>query len=233
MNAVVASLLRLVPVFALCVTVSMPAGARELKRLPSKTRNCQAEDLSGLRKLRAVYETPEAEVTQSFQKAPHQYMFFKPDQTFTEIGGSRSYNAITEMDEVLRESFQKDVRQYVLGENGAIYFYKDGAVTSSFICNIVRDKETGFKQGDMLFILTKPNSTDILVKVYSKHAFGKQKAPKLEKKEGKGKKDASKPAPKQPQKNYNPKKASEKRKARIQSEIGKAEAAANKTKKKK
>jgi hypothetical protein len=204
----------------------------ELDQLPASVRNCKADDLSGLRKLKAVYESPEGIATDAFQNAPHQYTFYRPDQTYAEISGSKSYATAKMMDEVLRDAFQNDVRQYVLGENGAIYLYKDGVVTDSYICNIVTEEEGPFRQSDMLFILTKEASSDIVVKVYSKHAFSANNEPKLLEK----KKDNKKSAIKKPAVKKQVKKpvkasvrASKQRRAAVQKKISKIQRSANRS----
>lgn len=167
------------------------ASAIELKRLPEARRSCTAADMQGLRKLKGVYEKIEGPATEGFNAAPHQYMFFRANQTFAELTGSVNYPAPKAVNEALATQFKDDLRQYVLGENGALYLYQNKQVTDSFICQVVRENETPFRAGDMLFVLSHPDTKDMLVKVYTKYSFEPGTAPRSQARQQPRRKHAS------------------------------------------
>ncbi len=167
------------------------AQAAELKRLPQDMRPCVDADMQGLRKLRNVLETTVGPGTAAFNNAPHQYIFFRKNQTFATVSGSVFYPGPKPLNEALRTAFKNNMHQYVLGESGALYYYKDGKATDAYTCRVVTKPQGNYRQGDMLLITSKAGSKEATVRLYFRPTFqqpGAQPKP--------GAKPAPKPAPK-------------------------------------
>lgn len=143
-------------------------------------RACVAEDMKGLFKLHRVLEDPQGTALQQFNTAPHQYVFFRENQTFAQVAGSRIYTEPAPLDADLRQAFKQDVRQYVLDEKGTLYFYRGTEATDASYCVIAQGAEELYGKGDLVLVQIKPASGSApkseVIKIYSAMSFDKPKA---------------------------------------------------------
>ncbi len=141
------------------------------------SRPCEEKDLDGaLWQLKRVYEEPLGQETNDFTTSPTQFIFFQHDKTFA-IHKSPYAEA---SDDLVKQKMAREtqgLQQFVLGANGALYFYRDGVASQTQICFIVANRKQPFYVGEMLLMppANQQATAGRMVKVYDRHGTAPRK----------------------------------------------------------
>jgi hypothetical protein len=141
-------------------------------KLP-QSKFCDKNSLLGVWKLLMVYEVPSGKEIALYMNRPLQYAMFEPDSRYGEyISSLRAISA----NGVRNVAFaQKSNQQYVIGDSGVIFFYKNSLPTDSLVCFIVARNEEPFETGQMLLMPPeKAAKNGRMVKVYQKVSLEKE-----------------------------------------------------------
>lgn len=131
------------------------------------SRRCTRQDILGIWKLLQVYEQPVDGEMSAFQKSPVQYLTFDDDDTFSHYSAGRSDLSIQGLRDAVKLQ-KKDLLQYVMGDQGMVYFYKNSVATDTQVCFIVANHLGNFLLGQMLMMPPEGQVQGRLVKVYTK-----------------------------------------------------------------
>lgn len=140
-----------------------PAAAVSFPDLPP-SRVCAREDLRGLFRLVAVYEDPEGEEAASFRASPYQYYGFFRDNVFGRINKQSPDMAPKAIAREL--SGNASDMQFLLQDNGFLYFYQNSVAVDVQACFIVANDKLPFKAGQLLLMPPKGQITGRRVKVF-------------------------------------------------------------------
>lgn len=133
---------------------------------PPRVTLCLPNDVRGLWKLRRVFETPEGAWSEDFRRYPHQYRQFAPQGgLYRETKGDRRYARREGLVRGLEEA-TRNTMQYVVGEKGAVYFYKDGKHASTMYCGIVREDKPPYYMNEMVLTPASGNNTTSIYLLY-------------------------------------------------------------------
>lgn len=131
------------------------------------SRPCKVEDLRGLFRLVNVYEDPAGTETTSFQTSPHQFLLFKASSIYMRANIESDNLNPKGIVEYMKEH-SSGLSQYLLQENGFVYFYQDSVANDVKACFIVADNKVPFKTGQMILMPPKGQSQVRLVKLYDR-----------------------------------------------------------------
>lgn len=131
------------------------------------SRPCIAEDLRGAFKLAAVYEDPAGEEISAFKASPNQYLVFRANSMFLKANMGSENISIEEVMARMREH-SSGLSQYLLQENGFVYFYMDSVAVDVKACFIVSSDKLPFKNGQMILMPPKGQSQARVVKLYDR-----------------------------------------------------------------
>lgn len=129
------------------------------------SESCEPKDLKGLFKLNAVFEEPQAAETMGFQTNPNQYILFHPNTLFMRINVGDEILAPKEVYNKMVEHTENNM-QYVLQDNGFVYFYLDRVAVDVKACFVVVKDQSPFKAGQVLLLPPKGQITGRLVHSY-------------------------------------------------------------------
>ena len=129
---------------------------------------CEAADIRGLWKLLQVYEEPSGPETAVFYSAPSQYIEFKNDNTFDTYEKEKDTAInLRDLAEAMKQQ-NKVLQQYVLQNEGQLYFYRGGVAYKQQACFIAVESNNIFSNGQMLLMPPNPQSLTRWVKLYSR-----------------------------------------------------------------
>lgn len=161
--------LLLAPALAAAQQAQVPAAEvpAQLPNLTQTTRSaspdvslCTAADLRGAWKLRNVIETPAGQYTESQKTAPHQYMYFDKSGIMYRLSDTK---VVRRRDGLLRRMSEaqkktKEVRQFMVGEKGAVFYYVNSQHTETWFCGRIKATMDPYIEGDL--VLTPAQKTD-------------------------------------------------------------------------
>lgn len=158
-------------------TVEAPAPAQKptFPALPP-SRPCAPEDMKGAYRLLEVYEDPQGVEISTFRVSPVQYLFFKPNNVFVRVNLPDDSLSVQEVIKRSKEH-SAGLLQYILQDNGFVYFYQDSVATDVKACFIVADNRIPFKKGQMILMPPKGQAQGRLAKVYDKISAPLQEEP--------------------------------------------------------
>jgi len=131
------------------------------------SRPCVAEDLRGNFKLAAIYEEPVGEETSAFKASPNQYLVFRGNSTFMKANMGNENVSIEEVLKQMREH-SSGLSQFLVQDNGFVYFYLDSVAVDVKACFIVSGDKVPFKNGQMILMPPKGQIPGRLVKLYDR-----------------------------------------------------------------
>ncbi len=129
------------------------------------SRPCTEKDLSGLFRLSNVYEDPQATETTTYRASPNQYIQFRKDNVFSRVNMDSENYSPKAIIRQLREH-STGLMQYIIQDNGFIYFYQNSVAVDVQACFIVANDKTPFKTGQLLMMPPKGQIQGKLAKVY-------------------------------------------------------------------
>lgn len=132
------------------------------------SRLCKKRDVLGMWKLSMVFETPAGTQVEDFGTYPYQYVLFNDTSIYQMYKSARDENSEPEVLRYLQSSNSKVLEQFVVDDNGVIFFYKDGVAVDSMACFIVANPLDPFTEGQMLFMPPPERATMRMVKAYNK-----------------------------------------------------------------
>ncbi|MBY0408220.1 MAG: hypothetical protein K2Q01_11055, partial [Rickettsiales bacterium] len=119
-------------------TVEKPAAAAPGFPLLPPSRPCAEEDMRGLYRLSAVYEDPAGPETSNFQSAPYQYIVFRKNNLFSRVN-MEADNVAPATIVKKAQDHSSGLMQYLLQDNGFIYFYQNSVAVDVQACFVVAD----------------------------------------------------------------------------------------------
>lgn len=161
--------LRYMIIATFCIALLQPSAsiAQNNEAKPLEARSCKnAKDIGGLWKLTALYENPVGPVTQQREQNPYQYMIFEKNGLFHESKKNKDYKRIRQAIRQTRKA-SKDVWQYLVGEQGLIYYYKNQVFSHSVYCAIVTNSSPGYRKGSMILTPTDAGGGQVF-QIYQK-----------------------------------------------------------------
>lgn len=142
------------PLLVACLLLAMAgkSAAAQSDIFPAlpPSRACPVGDMDGAWKLVRLYEVPEGAASLAYNNAPHQYLYFDPNQTYAELRGTKYYPEARELETALRRALKSPLRQYVLTDAGALYLYESGRSVGAYYCHLATRAQTPFLPGDMV-----------------------------------------------------------------------------------
>ena len=147
------------------------------------SRPCTSDDMRGLFHLISVYEDPQGVETSSFRASPNQYIQFRASSVYARINMEQEGVSPRDIAKQMRDH-AAGLLQYVIQDNGFIYFYQNSVAIDVQACFVVATGKGPFKAGQFLFMPPKGQIQGHLVKVYE--YIGPKKAGA---KSGKGKRN--------------------------------------------
>lgn len=168
---------------ALTLCVSLPAHAQNKNTAPTIRYCNNAKDIQGIWMLNKLYEQPVGKLTQEQKSNPHQYILFQNDGLYYTANPNKRYGRISQARNDLHKSSGKDVWQFIVGEQGVIYFYKNQVFSHSYYCGKVTKPGDGYRKGQIILTPTDAGNAQIY-KTYQK-VRGGGKARRNNKKKGK------------------------------------------------
>lgn len=159
------------------------------------SRPCARQDIDGLWRLNNVYESPQGVESSTFTSQPHQYLLFLRDDTYRTYRTSWPEKSDAVVMRQLELEEPDHLEQFVVGENGLVYFYRDSVAIDTQVCFIVANQRAPFTVGQMLLMPPEGQSSVRLVKAYDRSlslrtqgkAGAKKKQGNKQRKKGKGK----------------------------------------------
>lgn len=153
-----------------------PAPAAQEEQSPQLTfpqlppsRKCAKQDITGVWRLRQVYELPVGNAALSWARQPFQYLFFRPNDTYGQYIG-RAPLSIKDAPAKITQQ-KTPLMQYLL-KDGFLYFYQAGVATDTQACFIVtahrQQANFTFDPGQMLIMPPQGQSRTRVVKHYDK-----------------------------------------------------------------
>ncbi len=136
------------------------------------SRPCTDADVHGLFHLANVYEDPQGTETTSFRASPNQYIMFRSNNLYARVNVEQSGVTTQEVIKQLRQH-STGLLQYLIQNNGFIYFYQNSVAVDVQACFVVAVDKVPFKTGQFLFMPPKGQITGHLVKVYEATFSGK------------------------------------------------------------
>jgi hypothetical protein len=119
--------------------------------------------VEGLWRLIQVFEKPEGAWTEDSQQYPWQVRYFGDDSLYGEYKGAERVRDRAHLLKLLRASAIQNEQQYVLGDEGLIYFYKNGNATLTMYCGIVQNTREPYRAGDMVLTFAKARATQLFL----------------------------------------------------------------------
>jgi len=141
---------------------------------PSKT--CMVEDMHGLWKLVAIYESPPGSETDAYTLNPMQYIYFKDNNVYAKYNGGRVERQASDVINQI-DSHTVGLLQYVVQDAGLVFFYQDSVAIDTQACFIVTTSLKPFPMGDMLLMPPKGSIKGRLVKEYRRVPIEPPKKP--------------------------------------------------------
>lgn len=137
---------------------------------------CKKEDIRGRWKLKRIFETPEGAWTEDFRTNPHQYRHFVHNGIYYDAKGSNEYKRPEGITKALKaNAHANNQQQYVVGERGLIYIYRNGVHINTLYCGIVRETRVPYVTGDIVLTPAQQSSAQIYM-IYSR-PFAQQQQP--------------------------------------------------------
>jgi len=141
---------------------------RQFPPLPP-ARPCVMKDVLGIWKLISVYEEPSGPEALNFASNRYQYMLFDNTSIYARYASATVSMPPNMAKEELEKQSQDGLHQYVIGENGLMYFYSQGVAVDTQACFIVANDRGPFVIGEMILMPPKGQIKGRLAKVFIRY----------------------------------------------------------------
>ena len=144
----------------LLLIVPSHAIAQSQESGPVHMRACnQKGEIHGLWQLIKLYEDPIGEMTADRKKHPNQYIQFIDNGVYYQEKPENRYTNYHKAVDGIKKNSGPDVWQYIMGEQGVIYYYKNQVFSHSVYCAIVTKSSEHYRKGTIVITPTDAEET--------------------------------------------------------------------------
>lgn len=149
--------------------VEKPAEAPSVFPALPPSSPCAPTDLHGLYRLVAVYEDPEGTEVSNFRASPNQYIQFRKENVYARLNVAEGNMGRERVKQEIRKH-SSGLLQYLVQDNGFIYFYQNSIAVDVQACFKVATEKAPFKVGQIILMPPKGQIQGRLAKIYESMA---------------------------------------------------------------